>query len=284
MSKKRIANLLYKGSGEQGYDVPTSAIEEGYSSELVETLLPPIFLTQTDRALMDLAFLEAGLRAQDEGFDAVCINTVGDYGLRLLREVAEIPVVGAGQAAMQLTAGLGERFAILTVWPPALRLTYERQLAEYGLRDRCMAIRHVTQDTELPALIAEGGVVDEMRAGHEDVVERIALEGERLVAEGAEAIMLGCGCMSPIHETMASRLGVPVVDPMTAAHKQAEALLALNLRYVRPATPPASVEYIRHMVRATAQAAPERIADPCGDTCSIIGAVKATQPAMVTAS
>lgn len=275
MSKKRIANLHPVGAeGHRYYEVPCSIIGNGFSSEVVAPLMPTVFLTETDRRLMDLAYLEAGMRAQEAGFDAMFVNSVADYGLRLLRESAEIPVIGAGQAAMQFAAGLGARFAILTVWPPATRSLYERLLSDYGLRDRCMAVCHVTEDTELSGAISEDGLVARMHAGREEVIERVALEGARLVSQGAEAIVLGCGCMSPIHRDLADRLTVPVVDSITAGHKLAESLVSLDLRPARPLVPPVGLDYLRHMIRETAHLASELklTADSCGDSCSIVGA------------
>ncbi|WPB89903.1 aspartate/glutamate racemase family protein [Streptomyces malaysiensis] len=222
---------------------------------------------------MDFAYLEAGMRAQEAGYDAMFINSVADYGLHLLRESAGIPVIGAGQAAMQLAAGLGARFAILTVWPAAARSLYERLLSDYGLRERCMAVRHVTDNAELAGVIGEDGLVAEMHAGRQEVIDRIAVEGERLVDEGAEAIVLGCGCMSPIYDDLVSRLNVPVIDSIRAGHKLAETMVAMDLRQAPPVIPPVSIDYIRHMVRETAHVAADLklTADSCGDTCSIVG-------------
>src|SRR3546814_7847430 len=89
-------------------------------------------LNDLDRMGTELAYVEAGLRAQAEGFDAIMIGPVADYGMRQLRSVVSIPVVGAGQSSMQVAAGLGRRFAIVTVWPEILRPAYERQLVDYG--------------------------------------------------------------------------------------------------------------------------------------------------------
>ena len=42
--------------------------------------------------------------------------------------------------------------------------------------------------------------------------------------------MLGCGGMAALCRTLQQRLGVPVVDGVSAAVKMAEALVALGLR------------------------------------------------------
>src|SRR3546814_1450762 len=73
--------------------------------------------------------------------------------MRQLRSVVSIPVVGAGQSSMQVAAGLGRRFAIVTVWPEILRPAYERQLVDYGFAGHCSGLYFVTQDAELPAML-----------------------------------------------------------------------------------------------------------------------------------
>jgi len=44
--------------------------------------------------------------------------------------------------------------------------------------------------------------------------------------DGAEVIVLGCTVMGPIADALAERLGVPVIEPGTAALKLAEAFAA----------------------------------------------------------
>ena len=55
-----------------------------------------MFLKQT-WCLLILAILEAGLTAELDGFDAVCIDTMSDSGVAALRSSLSIPVVGPGR-------------------------------------------------------------------------------------------------------------------------------------------------------------------------------------------
>ncbi len=61
---------------------------------------PTSFMSPHDWALMDMAIFEAGLSAQDDGYDAVCIDTMSDSGMAALRSVLDIPVVSPGKASM----------------------------------------------------------------------------------------------------------------------------------------------------------------------------------------
>lgn len=52
-----------------------------------------------------LAYLEAGLTAETNGYAGLYINTVGDYGLQELRKASTIPVSGAGEGAILTATG-----------------------------------------------------------------------------------------------------------------------------------------------------------------------------------
>ena len=88
-----------------------------------------------DNYIMDTIVIEAGLKAEEEGCAAVCINTVSDSGLYALRSRLSIPVIGPGQASFHIAATLGHRFSILTMWQPWLAL-YRKTLKEYGMEHK----------------------------------------------------------------------------------------------------------------------------------------------------
>ena len=46
---------------------------------------PEMYMSPHDFVMMDMAIFEAGLSAQDDGYDAVCIDTMSDSGLDALR-------------------------------------------------------------------------------------------------------------------------------------------------------------------------------------------------------
>ena len=61
---------------------------------------PTSFMSPHDWTLMDLAIFEAGLSAEADGFDAVCIDTMSNSGMAPLRSVLNIPVISPGKASM----------------------------------------------------------------------------------------------------------------------------------------------------------------------------------------
>src|SRR5262245_3547548 len=60
--------------------------------------------------LMEMYVFQAGMRAEDEGCDAVVMDTVSDSGLDALRSRLTIPVVGPGAVGYHVAAMLGRRF------------------------------------------------------------------------------------------------------------------------------------------------------------------------------
>ena len=82
----------------------------------IDSLEIPLGDSYYDTMLMDMSVFEAGLKAEEEGFDAVCIDTVSDSGMYALRSKLNIPVVGPGQASFHIACCLGHKFSVITMW------------------------------------------------------------------------------------------------------------------------------------------------------------------------
>ncbi|MBI1732690.1 MAG: hydrogenase expression protein HupH [Gammaproteobacteria bacterium] len=181
-----------------------------------------------DTLLMDMSVFEAGLKAEEEGFAAVCIDTVGDSGLYALRSRLTIPVIGPGQAAFHTACCLGHKFSIITMWDEWFPL-YTKTLKEYGLESRCASLRSIRTRPDLADLLA----------GKEKVVFR-KLEQESLRAineDGADVIVLGSTTMHQSHGYLRERLPVPVINPGQVAYKLCEMFLQLGLTHSKKAFP-----------------------------------------------
>ena len=80
------------------------------------SIAPANYVSQQDALLADIGILEAGLTAQADGYDAVCIDTVSDSGMAALRSILDIPVIGPGRHAMLTALMLGDRFSVVCMW------------------------------------------------------------------------------------------------------------------------------------------------------------------------
>ena len=108
---------------------------------------PVNYSSHHDFVLADVANFEAGCRAQVEGFDAVCIDTMSDSGVAALRSVLDIPVFGPGKVSVLAALMLGDRFSFLTMasrWKPL----YKKALDELGLHHKCASVRAIEVSPE----------------------------------------------------------------------------------------------------------------------------------------
>lgn len=208
---------------------------------------PASFMSPHDWSLMDLAIFEAGLQAEADGFDAVCIDTMSDSGMAALRSMLRIPVVSPGKASMLYALTLGSRFSILAQWQPAI-LRYRKAVAEYGLERQCASIRAFDLPPDFDALLD---------GKEREAFPRMAAVARRCIEEdGAEVICLGSTTMHQAAEYLAAELPVPVINPGPLSYKLAETLLALNLSHSPKAYPEPLVrkDYLVHAMQAAAAA------------------------------
>lgn len=175
-----------------------------------------------EMTLADAFVLEAGLSAQAEGYDAVCINSMSDSGLAALRSRLDIPVVGPGQACFLTAAMLGHQFSVITMWDRWKPL-YRKVALELEMQNRLASIESI--DTRPDA--------EELLAGKEEVVfAKLEAAARRAIDDhGADVIILGSTTMHQSAEFLSDALEVPVLNPGLIALKQCELLVQLGLSH-----------------------------------------------------
>jgi allantoin racemase len=173
-----------------------------------------------EQTLADMWVLDAGARAEEQGYAAVCVNSMSDSGLAALRSRLSIPVVGPGRASFFLAADLGKKFSVLTMWQRWHPL-YEKLALETGLGGRLASIRNIDVRPDTAELLA----------GKEDIVFARLEEQARLAIDkdGADVLILGSTTMHQSASWLASRIEVPVISPGLVAFKQCEMLIDLGL-------------------------------------------------------
>jgi len=186
---------------------------------------PALFDSYHDWALAEVALFDAGKTAQEEGYDAVCIDTMSDSGMNPLRSVLDIPVIGPGRASYLTALLLGNRFSVLTQWDPWIGL-YKKGLAEYGLADKCASIRSIDTPPD----------VENLLGGKEEVVfPKLRDAALSCIEDGAEVICMGSTTMHQAVPYLRENLPVPVINPGPLTYKLAEFLLGLGLSHSRKA-------------------------------------------------
>jgi allantoin racemase len=209
---------------------------------------PTMYVGPQDFVLMDLAIFEAGLDAQKDGYDAVCIDSMSDSGVDALRSVLDIPVIAPGKASMLFALMLGNRFGLLTAWEPALIRT-QRFVRSLGLEPFCAAIENYDVPPDYVNLMA----------GKEDTtLPKMLAACQRAIARGADVMILGSTTMHQAHAYLAERLPVPVINPGPLTYKLVEAVLGLGLSHSRRPYPKPMVPHdamIHAMMRRAAEVA-----------------------------
>jgi allantoin racemase len=181
-----------------------------------------------EAAILEAYVIEAGVAAEQEGYDAVVMDSVADPGLDALRSRLTIPVIGPGQVAFHLARMLGRRFSVLTMWK-AWAFNYEKVLAGSGLEGFLASVRSIDQHPDVEGLFG-----DEREA----ISERLAEEGRAAIRDdGADILVLGSTTMHEAGAYLAQHLSCPVINPGPAAVAIAEAVVDLGLTHSKVAWP-----------------------------------------------
>jgi len=181
-----------------------------------------------DAGLVVPELIRLGPPAQQRGFEALIIGCYSDPGLDALRELLTIAVIGPGAASLHLAAQLGTRISVLT---PSGR-GYGRvaaRLRALGLAPLLASVRGIGLSV-MDLATQKPGALDKAAAAAQVAVEQ----------DGADVLVLGCMSMAflpDITAKLGERAGVPIVNPVLAALKTAEAVVSLRLDHSKVAWP-----------------------------------------------
>jgi allantoin racemase len=187
---------------------------EGVDTRLYDLRLRVFARTPYEHLFTELGTVEAAERALHDGCDAIYIDSFGDYGVERIRAMTDVPVIGAGEAALAAAGAEGRRFSIVTVWPESMRYLYEDRVSTCAGGKGCIGVHHLGDETELDLIGSDLGVKARMTDGDHEVVAELAALCARVVKQDRpDVILLGCTCMAPVHERLAAHCEVPVLEP-----------------------------------------------------------------------
>lgn len=168
-----------------------------------------------DQALSVIGVLEEIRKGEAEGVNGYIIACFGDPGLLAARELANAPVLGIAEAAMQAACFVATSFSIVTTLDRT-RIMAQQLVENYGVTRFCRKIRAI----DLPVLSLETG----------DVKPLILAECRAALKEDhCGAIVLGCAGMADLAKQLTEELGIPVIDGVSVAVKFVEALVSLKI-------------------------------------------------------
>jgi Asp/Glu/hydantoin racemase len=218
-----------KGIANRRAQLPDEFIRDGFDVEFVAVKNScALGDSYYDSTLLDMFIFEAGLKAEQEGYDAVCIDTVSDSGMYGLRSRLSIPVLGPGQVSFHMAGILGHKFSIITMWDEWFHL-YKKALNEYNLWPKLASMRSIKTRPD----------VEELLAGKEEIIfEKLEKESMKAIEEdGADVIVLGSTTMHQSHGYLKERLPVPVINPGLIMYKLCEVILELGISHSKRAFP-----------------------------------------------
>lgn len=162
------------------------------------------------RAVVPLVVAEI---VKSDKFDAFVIACYSDPGLDECRAISTKPVFGIHESAVTAAATKRRRFGVLALGRESIQrhLNYVRHLGYQAFHAG-----------ERPLDISVDQAANDPR-----VLQKIITTGRELVDEdGAEILILGCAGLADHRRAAQRAIGVPVVDPVSAAVRMAaESLL-----------------------------------------------------------
>lgn len=183
-----------------------------------DTVFPlPILLNKID-------VVQRIVEAEAEGADGVMVACSGDPGVAEGRTLVDFPVVGPMEAGLHLAATYGKKIGIVTTADPSWS-EYCGTIAEIcGLGGRVAGVERI--DIPSAKAFTEGFETPE------PVREAIIAAAKKLVAAGANTIVLGSAGLSTIASATelaeVPGMGIPVFDVLSVGLKTTELKIDLH--------------------------------------------------------
>lgn len=233
MSTSRTRVVVPVTATELGDERSISALGDGGRTvDRVQIVRGPASIeSEYEAALAAPDTLRLMAEAETEGVDAAVIDCMGDPALQAARELVSMPVLGPAQTGMHLACLLGHRFSVATIGEQAIP-ELENLARVYGVSEQLASVRSV----DIPVL----ELADDPDRLAEALVEASAAA---VLEDGAHVILFGCTGMAGYAKRVRDGLaahgieGVPVIDPMPAAVRIAQALAELGLTHSKRTYP-----------------------------------------------
>lgn len=182
-----------------------------------------------DTFLLDVFCAEEALRADEEGYDAVLVDSTTDSGIPSVRPHLRTLSLGPGESCWALASVIGEHFTILSMerkW----EFFFIKGPKSVGMANRLASVEEVSVPAD-PVRLFEG---------KEELMNQKLIEASRSAIDEhrADVIIIGSTTMHQALPALSEALPVPILSPGRIGVRTAEMLLDLGLRHaVAPADP-----------------------------------------------
>ena len=171
--------------------------------------------------LLEVAVFEECMKLESEGVDAIIVGCCYDPGVRVARELVDVPVVGPLEASFNMLSYFGHRATVVTDHHKAV--PYLEDLVRLYGQTNVRGVRcinwWVTEMIESPSEVASDAVRESLKALEED---------------DSDLVILGCtivaACLTRHSQATGEYRDVPIVNPNLLALKSAKMLADLYQR------------------------------------------------------
>jgi allantoin racemase len=212
--------------GTKAYDEIISKTLGHYRAEGTELTIthlencPPDIDYFYSKHMIEMSLYEAVMRSEEAGYDAVIVGCLYDPGVRVARELVDIPVIGPLEASFQMAPYFGHSYMLLT----------DHRKAVPYLRDSALLCGG---GANLRGVDAIDWFVRDMIGDRKAVVQDVVrLSKDAAKRMDAECVIMGCTIIAAIYQEHLMEGGtpseVPIVNPNLIALKVAEGLADLH--------------------------------------------------------
>lgn len=178
-----------------------------------------------EHALAIAGMAQAAITAQQEGMDAIVIESMGDTGLIQCREATTIPVIGMSDSSLRVAQMLGRKFGIITAgsWHG---YAFERLMRTYNLTSQYVGF----QPLDLQPFFTDA-------SSENQVNEKIISAITTLTQLDADTIILGgsyfLGKSKKLSDILVSKgyRDILIIDPLPLAIRFARMLIDSELSH-----------------------------------------------------
>ena len=169
-----------------------------------------------------------GLQAQKEGYDGFLLGNITDPGIRELRELLTIPVLGLCESTLSIACMMGALYTLVTVNPKFTPRVLEN-VHRYGFYPR-MASYETMKVHNLSDLAAGFSDAPELAAAREAIFQEFLQAARRGIDKGAEVIIAAGGVVMAMlaHANIHEVDGVPILNGTVALTKMGETAVKIQ--------------------------------------------------------
>jgi allantoin racemase len=181
--------------------------------------------TTIENAMAVPGMAQQAMIAEQEGMDAIVIDSMGDTGLFECREAVKIPVIGMSDIAFRMAAMLGRKFGVVTAGS-FHGYVFERLMKLYGVEAQCVGC----QPMDMQPFFTDAESDQQLHLNMADAVVKLNNLGADIVVLGGSYFL---GKTEPLSKILAEQghKQIVLVDPLSLAIRAARMFVDAKLSH-----------------------------------------------------